>query len=118
MIFGIGTDIVAVSRMADYWQRHGERGLEKMLAPAERSALDAQLSDYESKTGSQIAVLLVKSTEPEAIEQYGIRVADAMSARLAVCPRRLQPVPTMLVQRPSPHSSRVPSHRLRALVDR
>ncbi|MCK9389406.1 MAG: holo-ACP synthase [Sulfuritalea sp.] len=36
MIFGIGTDIVAVARMADYWQRHGERGLEKMLAPEER----------------------------------------------------------------------------------
>lgn len=38
MIHGIGTDIVAVARMADYWQRHGERGLEKMLAPSEREA--------------------------------------------------------------------------------
>jgi holo-[acyl-carrier protein] synthase len=38
MIFGVGTDIVAVARMAEYWQRHGERGLEKMLAPAEREA--------------------------------------------------------------------------------
>ena len=38
MIFGIGTDIVAVARMAEYWQRHGERGLEKMLAPDEREA--------------------------------------------------------------------------------
>jgi holo-[acyl-carrier protein] synthase len=38
VIFGIGTDIVAVARMADYWQRHGERGLEKMLAPEEREA--------------------------------------------------------------------------------
>ena len=36
MIVGIGTDIVAVSRMTEYWQRHGERGLEKMLAPEER----------------------------------------------------------------------------------
>jgi holo-[acyl-carrier protein] synthase len=36
VIFGIGTDIVAVARMAGYWQRHGERGLEKMLAPDER----------------------------------------------------------------------------------
>jgi uncharacterized protein len=35
------------------------------------------LADYETRTGSQIAVLLVKSTEPEAIEQYSIRVADA-----------------------------------------
>jgi holo-[acyl-carrier protein] synthase len=41
MIFGVGTDIVAVSRMAGYWQRHGERGLEKMLAPAEREACRA-----------------------------------------------------------------------------
>lgn len=41
MIFGIGTDIVAVARMAEYWQRHGERGLEKMLAPAEREACRA-----------------------------------------------------------------------------
>ena len=41
MIHGIGTDIVAVARMADYWQRHGERGLEKMLAPDEREACRA-----------------------------------------------------------------------------
>ena len=41
MIFGVGTDIVAVKRMADYFQRHGERGLEKMLAPAEREACRA-----------------------------------------------------------------------------
>jgi holo-[acyl-carrier protein] synthase len=38
MIYGIGTDIVAVRRMADFWQRHGERGLERMLAPEEREA--------------------------------------------------------------------------------
>lgn len=36
MIYGVGTDIVSVVRMAEYWQRHGERGLEKMLAPDER----------------------------------------------------------------------------------
>jgi holo-[acyl-carrier protein] synthase len=43
MIHGIGTDIVAVARMAEYWQRHGERGLEKMLAPDEREACRASL---------------------------------------------------------------------------
>jgi len=37
MIHGIGTDIVAVARMADFWLRHGEHGLEKMLAPEERA---------------------------------------------------------------------------------
>ncbi len=41
MIYGVGTDIVAVRRMADFWQRHGERGLEKMLAPEEREACSA-----------------------------------------------------------------------------
>jgi uncharacterized protein len=48
-----------------------------MLEPGQRDKLEAVLTDYEAKTGSQIAVLLVKSTEPEQIEQYSIRVADA-----------------------------------------
>ena len=48
-----------------------------MLTAQQRSALDGVLADYERKTGSQIAVLLVPSTAPEAIEQYSIRVADA-----------------------------------------
>ena len=38
MIFGIGTDIVAVARMAEFWQRHGEQALKKVLAPTERNA--------------------------------------------------------------------------------
>jgi uncharacterized protein len=48
-----------------------------MLTPDQRQRLENVLADYEKRTGSQIAVLLVKSTEPEAIEQYGIRVTDA-----------------------------------------
>ncbi len=48
-----------------------------LLAPDQRSALESVLADYERQKGSQIAVLTVASTAPEAIEQYGIRVADA-----------------------------------------
>ncbi|PHV37557.1 YgcG family protein [Janthinobacterium sp. BJB304] len=48
-----------------------------MLDDKQKAALEGVLADYEAKTGSQIAVLLVKSTEPEAIEQYSIRVTDA-----------------------------------------
>lgn len=48
-----------------------------MLSAEQRQRLEAVLTDYESKTGSQIAVLTVKSTAPEQIEQYSIRVADA-----------------------------------------
>src|SRR4051812_1936652 len=48
-----------------------------MLDAGQRAKLEAVLTDYEAKTGSQIAILLVKSTEPEQIEQYSIRVVDA-----------------------------------------
>ncbi len=36
MIYGIGTDIVAVPRLKSMWERHGERILDKLLAPCER----------------------------------------------------------------------------------
>jgi uncharacterized protein len=48
-----------------------------MLTPDQRQKLENVLADYQKRTGSQIAVLLVKSTEPEAVEQYSIRVTDA-----------------------------------------
>lgn len=48
-----------------------------MLKPEQQEALDNVLREYEARTGSQIAVLLIPSTAPEAIEQYSIRVADA-----------------------------------------
>jgi len=39
--------------------------------------IEAKLAAFEAKKGSQIAVLIVPSTQPEEIEQYGIRVAEA-----------------------------------------
>lgn len=45
---------------------------------AEQSAqLERQLADFEAARGSQIAILIVPTTQPEAIEQYSIRVAEA-----------------------------------------
>lgn len=38
MIHGVGTDIVAVARTAELLARHGDRALEKILAPGERDA--------------------------------------------------------------------------------
>ena len=35
MIAGVGTDIAAVARLGQLYARHGERALEKLLAPAE-----------------------------------------------------------------------------------
>ncbi len=40
------------------------------------SALETKLAAFETKKGSQIAVLILPSTQPEAIEAFGIRVAD------------------------------------------
>jgi len=41
------------------------------------SSIEAKLADLEKRKGSQIAVLIVPTTQPEEIEQYGIRVEDA-----------------------------------------
>ena len=47
------------------------------LQPDQAAALDAKLRAFEQAKGSQVAVLIVPTTQPEAIEQYAIRVADA-----------------------------------------
>src|SRR3954452_6795064 len=46
------------------------------LTPEQRSSLDAELRSFSDRRGSQVAVLLVPTTQPEAIEQFSIRVAD------------------------------------------
>lgn len=50
--------------------------LTQTLSDSQQAALEAKLQAFEETKGSQIAVLLVPTTEPEAIEQYAIRVAD------------------------------------------
>jgi uncharacterized protein len=47
------------------------------LTTADRSSLEAKLAAFEARKGAQIAVLVVPTTQPEAIEQYSIRVVDS-----------------------------------------
>jgi uncharacterized protein len=47
------------------------------LSSDDIAALTQKLRDFEARKGSQIAVLIVPTTAPEAIEQYSIRVAEA-----------------------------------------
>ena len=47
------------------------------LSPAAQARIDASLADLEKRKGSQIAVLIVPSTEGEDLAQFGIRVAEA-----------------------------------------
>jgi len=47
------------------------------LSAGDISALTQRLRDLETRKGSQVAVLIVPTTQPETIEQYSIRVAEA-----------------------------------------
>ena len=47
------------------------------LTPDQAAALEAKLRTFEQAKGSQVAVLVVPTTQPEVIEQYALRVAEA-----------------------------------------
>jgi hypothetical protein len=47
------------------------------LSAEQVATLENKLTAFEAKKGSQIAVLIVPTTQPEDIAQFGIRVADA-----------------------------------------
>jgi len=46
------------------------------LTQAQTASLEQMLQSFEARKGSQIAVLMVPTTAPEAIEQYALRVAE------------------------------------------
>jgi uncharacterized protein len=47
------------------------------LSSADKTSLESKLLAFEQRKGSQVAVLIVGTTAPEAIEQYSIRVVEA-----------------------------------------
>jgi uncharacterized protein len=47
------------------------------LSSDQIASLTQKLRDFEARKGSQVAVLIVPTTQPEEIEQYSIRVAEA-----------------------------------------
>jgi len=47
------------------------------LSSSDIAGLTQKLKDLETRKGSQVAVLIVPTTQPEAIEQFSIRVAEA-----------------------------------------
>ena len=46
------------------------------LTSAQLATLEAELRAFEQRKGSQLALLMLPSTQPETIEQYSIRVAE------------------------------------------
>lgn len=51
--------------------------LTQTLSASQQAALEQKLAAFEQKKGSQIALLIVPTTQPEDIAQYSIRVSDA-----------------------------------------
>lgn len=46
------------------------------LSAGQRGALEEKLAAFEARKGAQIAVLVVPTTQPEAVEQYAVRVEE------------------------------------------
>lgn len=51
--------------------------LTQTLTPAQHATLEQSLAAFEASKGSQIAILLVPTTQPESIEQFSLRVAES-----------------------------------------
>jgi len=51
--------------------------LTSTLTADERARLESKLAAFEDKNGAQMAVLMVPTTQPEPVEAYALRVADA-----------------------------------------
>lgn len=47
------------------------------LTPEQRAALEASAAAIEREKGSQVTILILPTTQPETIEQFGIRLAEA-----------------------------------------
>jgi uncharacterized protein len=47
------------------------------LSPAQQAALAGKLAALEERKGSQVAVVIVPTTEPETIEEFSIRLGEA-----------------------------------------
>jgi uncharacterized protein len=56
---------------------HRVTDLTATLDAVQVQTLEASLAAFEAKKGSQIAVLIVETTQPEVIEAYAIRVTEA-----------------------------------------
>ena len=75
--FFLATQFVAAAEVAVPPLKARVTDLTGTLDAGQRAALEQKLAAFESSKGAQIAVLLVPTTQPEEIEQYSIRVADA-----------------------------------------
>ncbi len=70
MSLGAVADVAVPSLMARVTDLTGT------LTTEQKQALEEKLQAFEAEKGSQVAVLMVSTTQPEDIEQYSIRVVE------------------------------------------
>ena len=56
---------------------HRVTDLTSTLDAQQIQSLESRLAEFEANKGAQLAVLIVPTTQPETIEQFGIRVVEA-----------------------------------------
>jgi uncharacterized protein len=56
---------------------HRVTDLTATLDTQQTQTLESRLAEFEANKGAQLAVLIVPTTQPESIEQFGIRVVEA-----------------------------------------
>jgi uncharacterized protein len=69
--FAVQAELVAIPPLA-----HRVTDLTSTLNSDQQAALESKLQAFEQNKGSQIAILIVPTTQPEDIAQYSIRVVD------------------------------------------
>ncbi len=81
-----GRVLAGIALLGAAWSAHAEVAVPPLtgrvvdltgtLSGQAVNRIEGKLADFEAKKGSQIAVLIVPTTQPEDIEQFGIRVAE------------------------------------------
>jgi uncharacterized protein len=71
-LFGWGANEVALPALTER-----VTDLTGTLSAEDRASLTASLATLEKDKGAQIAIVLLPTTQPETIEQFGIRLAEA-----------------------------------------
>jgi uncharacterized protein len=74
---GAATEVAGQSRQPVPALEARVTDLTGTLTAAQQAQLESRLAEFESRKGAQVAVLIVPTVRPEAIEQYSIRVVDA-----------------------------------------
>lgn len=74
VLFGLQVVAQNLQEIPDLWTRVTDNT--NTLSDPAKSALEQKLEVFEKEKGSQVAVLIVSTTQPETIEEYSMRVAE------------------------------------------